>query len=290
MQTIIEPHRITSQQRLGEFLRLKRTNISPESVGLMKPSRSRTPGLRREDVAERANISVVWYAKLERGKAERVSRQVLLSVSQALCCDDSEIRYLLQLSGHSEPRAKYALNYSISDSSARLLKQLNPLPAVFVNDYKDIIQANVAFNRMVGFDVNAQAFELRNMVLFASSCPQWQRWLKLDSELEFQTCMQRTAAGVRVSMANRACESEWQNRLEQLLLASEPFKQAWEKNSVKEFDENKREYQHARLGKMVLHKQLWGNSVAEVFGQMMVFIPTNDADEKRLHQDFYKHQ
>ncbi len=283
MQTIIDVNQITRQARLGEFLRLKRNSVTPEAIGLAKPNRSRTPGLRREDVAERANISTVWYAKLERGKAQRVSRQVLLSVSHALCCDESETRYLLQLAGHVEQRMQPVLSYCVPDAGKRLLKSVNPLPAVFINDYKDIVLANQAFNLMLGFDVNSKPVEKRNAVIFASECPDWQRWLRIENQSDFDACMQRTAAGVRASMANRVCESEWQNRLEQLLDASQPFRSAWDQNSVKESDEMERVYHHALLGDLNLRKQYWDNRHGDTFGQMMVFVPTNDEDEQRLH-------
>lgn len=110
---------MTHPERLGEFLRQKRNSIAPESIGLGKPVRSRTPGLRREDVADLAQISTVWYAKLERGKAERVSRQVLVAIARAMQCDDSEIRYLLQLAGHHEWQPKTETCTRLSQMSQR---------------------------------------------------------------------------------------------------------------------------------------------------------------------------
>src|SRR5215472_18412446 len=72
------------RQALADFLRTRRARLQPAEVGLPDRSRRRTPGLRREDVAELANIGVSWYALLEQGRDVRPSRRVLESLAQAL--------------------------------------------------------------------------------------------------------------------------------------------------------------------------------------------------------------
>ena len=155
---------MTQSERLGDFLRLKRNSITPETLGMIKPYRSRTPGLRREDVAELANISTVWYSKLERGKAERVSHTVISNIAKALQCDPSETRYLLQLSGHIDLAERELLTQSLSPELETMLAAVNPLPALLTNDFRDILRANEAFCQMVGFDVNALDIKQRNTV------------------------------------------------------------------------------------------------------------------------------
>lgn len=273
---------MTNSERLGDFLKAKRNSIRPETIGLNKPYRSRTPGLRREDVAERANISTVWYSKLERGKAERVSRQVLLAVSHALCCDDSETKYLLQLAGLGGLPAKSSQSYTVSASSVRLLDNLNPLPAAFVNEYKDILRVNHAFNLMLGFDMNSIDLSERNAILLASHHPQWRRWMNINSDDDLLYCMKRSSASLRAAMGNRGGEAEWQSKLDHLLASSEPFRQAWGCLSVKEITEIENTYQHASIGALRLRKQFWFSQSGEGFGHLMVYLPLNDDDEQRL--------
>ncbi len=89
---------ITLQQSLGEFLRATRERLTPEQVGLPSYGRRRTPGLRREEVAQLANVGLSWYTSIEQGKEVHPSHQVLGSLAAALKLSDDERRYLFLLS------------------------------------------------------------------------------------------------------------------------------------------------------------------------------------------------
>lgn len=82
---------------LGEFLRSRRERLTPAAVGLPARPRTRTPGLRREDVAELAGIGVDWYVRLEQGRAVRPSAAVLDALARALRLDDAERGHLRAL-------------------------------------------------------------------------------------------------------------------------------------------------------------------------------------------------
>lgn len=84
-------------EALGEFLRSRRERLTPAAVGLPARPRSRTPGLRREDVAELAGIGVDWYVRLEQGRAVRPSPAVLDGLARALRLDDAERGHLRAL-------------------------------------------------------------------------------------------------------------------------------------------------------------------------------------------------
>lgn len=273
---------MTHPERLGEFLRQKRNSIAPESIGLGKPVRSRTPGLRREDVAELAQISTVWYAKLERGKAERVSRQVLVAIARAMQCDDSEIRYLLQLAGHHEWQSKTETCTRLSRLSQSFLSAINPLPALFCNDFYDILQVNDAFRAMVGFDVNTLPDHQRNTFWLMEHHRGWQQWLMVDNAESLKTCMHNAAARVRAAMVNRISELEWQTRLAQLTDTCPLFREVWANHRVKAKEQTERDYQHSTLGTLRLVKQSWSNSSSTISGDLQVFIPMNDVSETRL--------
>src|SRR5262249_19097838 len=91
------------RRELGEFLRSRRARRSPEDAGLPHGPRRRTPGLRREEVAAHAGMSVTWYTWLEQGRPARVSRQVLDSLARVLSLDAVEHRHLLELAGETPP-------------------------------------------------------------------------------------------------------------------------------------------------------------------------------------------
>src|SRR6185312_16182303 len=82
---------------LGEFLRARREALRPQDVGLPDHGRRRTPGLRREEIALLAGVSVTWYTWLEQGRPINASVDVLAALARALRLDDAERRHLLTL-------------------------------------------------------------------------------------------------------------------------------------------------------------------------------------------------
>jgi transcriptional regulator with XRE-family HTH domain len=93
------------QRTLGEFLRAHRARLSPAGLGLPAGQRRRTPGLRREEVAQRCGLSVTWYTWLEQGRDVAASPQALAAVAQALQLTPAERAYLFQIAGRVDPDA-----------------------------------------------------------------------------------------------------------------------------------------------------------------------------------------
>src|SRR5437763_5157669 len=94
---------IERRQALAAFLRTRRARLQPADMGLPARSRRRTPGLRREEVAELANIGVSWYTLLEQGHDVHPSRQVLESLAQALRLNTAETQHLFLLAYQDLP-------------------------------------------------------------------------------------------------------------------------------------------------------------------------------------------
>src|SRR5690349_16268505 len=91
------------RQALAAFLRTRRARLQPTEVGLPARNRRRTPGLRREEVAELASIGVSWYTLLEQGHDVHPSRHVLQSLAQALQLTPAEEHHLFLLAGYELP-------------------------------------------------------------------------------------------------------------------------------------------------------------------------------------------
>lgn len=89
---------------LVDFLRDRRARLDPEVLGMPRPSRRRTPGLRREEVAQLAGVSTDWYTRLEQGRDVHPSASVLEAVAQALQLDASERDHLFTLTGGEPAR------------------------------------------------------------------------------------------------------------------------------------------------------------------------------------------
>src|SRR6185503_3852369 len=91
------------QRTLGEFLRAHRARLSPAGLGLPAGHRRRTPGLRREEVAQRCGLSVTWYTWLEQGRDVAASPQTLAAVAEALQLTPAERAYLFRIAGRVDP-------------------------------------------------------------------------------------------------------------------------------------------------------------------------------------------
>ncbi|MGV9410901.1 helix-turn-helix transcriptional regulator [Nocardia sp. NPDC003693] len=135
--------------QLGRFLRAARGRLGPADVGLLPygdPARRRTPGLRREEVAELSGVSLTWYTWLEQGRAVETSRQVIDALARTLRLDPDQHRHLRALAGHAEPDDGGAA----ADNARlqRLVDAVLPNPAsIFDRDF-DYVVWNTAYVRV----------------------------------------------------------------------------------------------------------------------------------------------
>ncbi|MGZ4159525.1 MAG: helix-turn-helix domain-containing protein, partial [Neobacillus sp.] len=116
----------TRLDALSDFLKSKRSKIKPESVGLPAGVRRRTPGLRREEVAQLAGVSTTWYTWLEQGRDIKVSTVVLDCIANSLLLNNDERKYLydLALDAHGNISSKNESLPKISSSLEKILKEL----------------------------------------------------------------------------------------------------------------------------------------------------------------------
>ncbi|CAG8999484.1 MAG: hypothetical protein CENE_01458 [Candidatus Celerinatantimonas neptuna] len=268
---------------IGDFLRRKRESLTPEMMGLPKPLRTRTPGLRREDVASLAGISAVWYSKIERGKATGISSQVLSALGDALRLSQSERKYLYQLSTHQKVGMKEPCRHA-SFEGQQLLHVLNPLPGLLMNDYFDIIMSNQSFNQMCGFDLNALPEEQRNYIYLTITNSRWQHFLQIDDNKTLAHHLTRQAGFLRNVMGARPddhCLKVLVNRFRSLLPA---FAKAWEKNTVQQHpDQMIFTFTHAQLGEMTFKKQNWWNCYnGHSSGRLSIYHTQSEGDYHKM--------
>src|SRR5260370_8663907 len=120
------------RQALAAFLRTPRTRLQPADVGLPARSRRRTPGLRREEVAELANIGVSWYTLLEQGHNVHPSRHVLESLAQALKLSTAEEQHLFLLAGQERPSKMLVEEEPVTPALHRVVRAPNPHPPFLI--------------------------------------------------------------------------------------------------------------------------------------------------------------
>lgn len=269
---------------LGNFLRAKRQLIQPEMIGLSKPLRSRSKGLRREDVAYKAGISTIWYAQIERGQALGISSQVLSAIAEVLLLCASEQQYIYQLA-HLLSNETATIPDHITVTTAktqRLLHQLNPLPALLQNESLDIINANTAFDQMVGFPLSQMAPDKRNYLKLTIENSAWQRFLMIDSDAKLEEQIYRMAGFLRKTLARHSHNEKLKNKIDEFIASSAFFSAAWDSNIVQQPEEALYRYHHASLGALNLEKQIWWNVDGQSNYRMNIYYPQDSRDEQRL--------
>ncbi len=133
------------RQALADFLRQRRDHLSPTEVDLPPGLRRRTPGLRREEVAQLANMGTSWYVWLEQGRDVHPSAAVLESLAQALRLTPNERRHLFLLAGQPLPPSPVSpADESISPALQQVLSDLNPSPAYVLGRRYDYLAWNKA--------------------------------------------------------------------------------------------------------------------------------------------------
>jgi transcriptional regulator with XRE-family HTH domain len=133
----------TPETNLRDFLQTRRSRITPEQAGLTTyPGVRRVPGLRREEVAQLAGVSVDYYVRLERGHGENVSDSVLEAVARALQLNDTERDHLYALAKSTDTQPSPATPQAARPGLARLLENVTHIPALLLGRRLDILATN----------------------------------------------------------------------------------------------------------------------------------------------------
>src|SRR6201996_598171 len=161
--------RLTPPNLLGTYLKDRRTKLDPVAFGF-SAERRRTRGLRREEVAQRANISPTWYTWLEQGRGGAPSADVLDRISRALLLTDVEREHLFLLGLGRPPEVRYRKNDGVTPRLQRVLDALDPSPALIRSAIWDVIAWNRAATALL-LDYGALPPEKRNILRFMFTDP-----------------------------------------------------------------------------------------------------------------------
>src|ERR1700739_2779121 len=134
---------VTDDNQLGLYLRDRRAKLDPKTFGLSS-ARRRTPGLRREEVAQRANISATWYTWLEQGRGGVPSADVLDRIARALALTPVEREHLFLLAQGRPPEARYRETEGVTPRLQRVLDALDLSAAIVRNSTWDVVAWNRA--------------------------------------------------------------------------------------------------------------------------------------------------
>jgi MmyB-like transcription regulator ligand binding domain/Helix-turn-helix domain len=229
------------RRELASFLRSRRERISPDQVGLPPGRRRRTPGLRREEVAQLAAVGVTWYTWLEQARDIQVSGQVADAIARALLLDVTERRHLFTLAGTADPHPDMTCP-GMSRAVLTMLDRLEPLPAAVFNSRYDIIAHNRTYGRLVT-DLDTLPVEDRNILWLGFTHPLWKERM-VDREENIRLM----AAKFRASMAEHLAEAPWKELLRRLQQASPDFCELWERHEVIQPDSHVKRYLNPEVG------------------------------------------
>ncbi len=234
----------TEQRKtLGTFLANHRGRLKPDELGLSRGSR-RTPGLRREEVAVLAGVSVSWYTWLEQGRDIQASADTLRRVADVLRLDRVESAYLFALSSREQPCS--ATDEQLTEALTTLLEHMNPIPAYIRNSRLDILAWNAAVAELLVDYASLAPHERNTLRLMFLYRPY--RTLLLDWEQMTRGML----ATFRAARAKARDKTPFDRLVEELSAASPEFREWWPDVDVKGFEEGRKRLRHPTMGRVDL--------------------------------------
>ncbi|EST53130.1 DNA-binding protein [Brevibacillus panacihumi W25] len=241
--------RQTRLQALSAFLKAKRASILPESIGFASGTRRRTPGLRREEVAQLAGVSTTWYTWLEQGRDIRMSTSVLEQIANALqlTIDERKYLYALAMEAGSGAIVQKEEPLEISPSLQKILDELRFCPTIITDRRFFIVGWNEAAAH-VFLDFEQIPAEQRNMIRLLFTRKELQRLA-----VNWEHFTRGYLAILRVYYGQYV-EDGWYDRFIGEMKSVHPdFEALWEQSEVKTAPEVLIEFRHAKAGKMLFH-------------------------------------
>ncbi|MDR6971453.1 helix-turn-helix transcriptional regulator [Leifsonia shinshuensis] len=235
---------------LAEFLRTRRDLLQPEDVGLPRGSRRRTSGLRREEVAALAHMSVDYYARLERERGPQPSEQMLASIAQGLHLSHAERDHLFRLAGHTPP-AQGSESEHVSPGLLRVLDRLDDTPAEIVTELGETLRQSRMGVALTGDTASLRGPE-RSLGVRWFTDPASRR-LYAPRDHDFLSRM--FASGLREIVTARGPGSRAAALAEYILDRSAEFRTLWAAHEVGLRPKEVKHFAHPEVGELELHCQ-----------------------------------
>ena len=242
-----------NRAEVREFLTSRRAKITPERAGLPAGNRRRVPGLRRSEVAALADVSVEYYAKLERGNLAGVSPAVLEAVARALQLDDAERAHLLNLAQAADgsdaltrPRRRTARTWTAHRSLQWVLDAVTAGPAFVRNGRMDLLATN-QLARAFYDDVYATAGNQANLARFQFLDPASRRFYPdWDQAADIAVAILRTEAG------RDPHDKDLHDLVGELSTRSDDFRTRWGAHNVRHHGTGTKRFHHHAVGDLTL--------------------------------------
>lgn len=271
---MVDPTR--DESLLGTYLKDRRGKLDPAAFGF-SPARRRTPGLRREEVAQRANISATWYTWLEQGRGGAPSADVLDRIARALMLTDLEREHLFLLGLGRAPEVRYKKNDDVSPRLQRVLDALDPSPALIRTALWDVVAWNKAATVMLT-DYGKLPPEERNILRFIFLDPRVRA-----AQADWESVARFVVGAFRVAAVRAGAAAEVKPLVDELCRLNPEFAALWRDNDIREHGEGLKHIRHPVLGAVTFEF-----SAFAVDGRpdlsMVVYNPATPDDARRIRE------
>ncbi|WP_033353355.1 helix-turn-helix transcriptional regulator [Kitasatospora aureofaciens] len=266
---------------LGDYLRARRALVSPADAGLPETGRRRVPGLRREEVAELVGLSTDYYVRLEQGRADRPSDEVLDALGRALRLGPAERAHLYDLARPPRRAAAKAATAGRGEALRPALRQIVEAipvtPALIMNDRNDVLAWNRPAAALIA-DFPRLAPPERNMA----------RRIFLDPDarevhLDWDEAARTTVGILRMAAGRHPHDPELVRLVGELSLGSETFRRLWAGHHVHEKTHGPKRFRHPSVGEVTLDYETFHVPGAAHHLLVVYTAPPGSPAEEALH-------
>ncbi|KIH99571.1 XRE family transcriptional regulator [Streptomonospora alba] len=246
----------TAADRLGDFLRARRARLRPEDVGSAAlPGRRRVAGLRREELAQLAGVSVSYYTRLEQGHSANASDAVLDAIARALRLDEHEAEHLRELAAR-RPRPLNRPSPERVDSLTRdLLRSLGDVPAMVLGRRTDVLAWNPMAHALLAGHLDPAAPDR------LADRPNLARMLFLDPHtrdlyVDWERKARAVVGSLRLVAGRHPEDGLLASLVGELSVQSEEFAELWSDHRVKPCEADRYRLRHPLVGELTVTQQL----------------------------------
>jgi transcriptional regulator with XRE-family HTH domain len=265
---------VTDNTSLASYLKDRRTKLDPASFGLPL-RRRRTPGLRREEVAQRANVSSTWYTWLEQGRGGAPSADVLDRIARALMLTNVEREHLFLLGLGRPPEVRYQETDGITPRLQRVLDSLEFSPAIVKTPTWDVVAWNRAAAAVLT-DYSTIPPEQRNILRMMFSNPRVRA-----AQPDWQSVARFVVAAFRADVARAGASANIQALVDELCRLSPEFETMWRDNDVRAYGEGNKQIRHPDAGLIALEFSAFTVDGRPDLG-VVIYNPATPADTDKI--------
>ena len=254
---------------LAAFLRSRRERVTPEQAGLPPGRRRRTPGLRREEVAQLAGVGVTWYTWLEQGRSINASVQVLTAIARTLLLDQAERDHLFRLADQPGADGPGASCEQVTPEVKGILDALVPLPACIQNERFDLLAWNRAYEVVWPSVTDSRPGDRNTLWLNFTHSDCCHPYVNRDEQLATLVAQFRAAYGRHVG------EPAWTGFVRRLQAASPRFVELWDEHDVASPGTYLKVFRHPAYERLAMTST--GFAVQSVPGtRLLVYTPADE--------------